>query len=178
MKLQDHKLDKSTFETALEDYNERNETIMFATYDNYRVLKQTDNYLEKYLPFMVQNIVSLNINSFLKPAPKEKFDTETGQVEEAKPRDEWTMSETLSHDWYENYKAVEYDIYKDFHRAVLNDDGVPLLKKTAFRMPGYRKVLGGKSKEYEIDNSVVQNMIDEEVVQDEIVDTEQSPKNE
>lgn len=87
------------------------------------------------------------------------------------------MSETLSYEWYEKYRAVEYDIYKDFHRGVLNDDGVPKLKKTAFKMPGYRKVLGGKSKEYEIDNSVVQDMIDQEVVQDDIVDSEQSPHN-
>lgn len=78
MELQKLKLDKSTFDHKLEEYDERNETIMFATYDNYRVLNQTDNYLEKYLPFQVQNIVSQNINSFLMAAPKEKFDTETG----------------------------------------------------------------------------------------------------
>jgi hypothetical protein len=38
---------------------------------------------------------------------------------------------------------------------VLNDDGGPTLRKTAFRMPGYRKVLGKKMLDYEIDNAIV-----------------------
>lgn len=37
----------------------------------------------------------------------------------------------------------------------MNDDGAPQLKKTAFRMPGYRKILGKKMMEYEIDNNIL-----------------------
>jgi len=39
------------------------------------------------------------------------------------------------------------------HRVVLNDTGIPTIKKTAFRMPGYRKVMADNSmEEYSIDN--------------------------
>ena len=74
-----------------------------------------------------------------------------------RPKDmkDWTPMEQLQYEWHEKYKTVEYEIYKDFHRIVLNDDGIPLIKKTAFRMPGYRKVFGGKQREYEIDNDVL-----------------------
>jgi hypothetical protein len=60
----------------------------------------------------------------------------------------------LQYNWHEKWKIVEYDNYKDFHKVVLNDDGAPQLKKTAFRMPGYRKILGKKMVEYEIDNNI------------------------
>jgi len=38
---------------------------------------------------------------------------------------------------------------------VLNDDGNPKLKKTGFKIPGYRTVLGQKLDEYEIDNDIL-----------------------
>ena len=69
----------------------------------------------------------------------------------AKDITEWTDLETMQYEWHEKYKRSEYQIYKDFHRIVLNDDGTPHLKKSAFKMPGYRKVLGKKLVEYEID---------------------------
>jgi hypothetical protein len=37
------------------------ETIRFAVYDNFRVVKATDNFIEKYLPFTIQNMISKNI---------------------------------------------------------------------------------------------------------------------
>ena len=47
-------------------------------------------------------------------------------------------------------------MYKDCHRAALNDDGIPKLKKTSFRMPGYRKILSEeKEEEYVIDNDKI-----------------------
>ncbi len=45
---------------------EQIETIRFATYDNFRVIRATDNFVEKYLPFQIQEIVSENILSFVK----------------------------------------------------------------------------------------------------------------
>jgi hypothetical protein len=36
------------------------------------------------------------------------------------------------------------------------DDGIPKLKKTGFRMPGYRKIIGNL-KEYEIDNTLLKD---------------------
>lgn len=154
--LSSQKLDTNKFLEALEDVSKKIETVTYAAYDIHRVLKQTDNFIEKYLPFTIQNIVSKNINSFLHPPPKAKFDAESGKTQPPKPREEWTQAESLCYDWYEKYKAAEYDVYKEFHRVILNDDGVAALKKTAFSMPGYRKVLeGSKIQEYVIDNEVV-----------------------
>ena len=42
------------------------ETIKFATYDNFRVIKATDNFVEKYLPFQIQEIVSRNMYAIVK----------------------------------------------------------------------------------------------------------------
>lgn len=53
------------------------------------------------------------------------------------------------------FKELEYQIYKDIHRRVLEDDGFPTLKKTGFSMPGYRKIIGDRMNQYEIDNTVV-----------------------
>lgn len=63
---------------------------------------------------------------------------------------------------------------------MLNDDGGPTLRKTAFRMPGYRKVLGKKLIEYEIDNNVIglkEREVEKEInsgliVPEEVVDSD------
>ena len=39
---------------------------------------------------------------------------------------------------FEKFRQAEYENYKSFHRGVLNDDGLPTIKKTTFHMPGYR----------------------------------------
>jgi len=60
-------------------------------------------------------MISENIFSFIKPeSDRKKFD---------------------------KFKEFEFEQYKKMHRSVLNDDGTPTFKKTAFKMPGYRKVL-------------------------------------
>ena len=59
---------------------------------------------------------------------------------------------------YDNFKDVEYRIYKSFHRNILNDDGIPKIKKTTFRMPGYRQILAeGNEADYTIDNEKIYN---------------------
>lgn len=67
---------------------------------------------------------------------------------------EWTAEELKEKEIYYKFKEFEYETYKAIHKIVLADNGNPKLKKTAFRMPGYRKVLQGVDKEYEIDNTV------------------------
>lgn len=86
--------------------------------------------------------------------PKAYLDKETGNRVLPKDMSQWTVAEKIQYEWHDKYKQVEYNLYKDFHRVVLNDDGIPMIKKTAFRMPGYRKVLGKKTVEYEIDNDI------------------------
>lgn len=53
MTLQANKIDKIVFEEQVTAMNEALETIRLATYDNFFVLKSTDNYIEKYLPFEI-----------------------------------------------------------------------------------------------------------------------------
>ena len=39
------------------------------------------------------------------------------------------------------FKKFEYKAYKRLHRDVLGDQGFPTLKKRAYMMPGYKRVL-------------------------------------
>ena len=71
MRLKELKLDVLTFDKSIADIHEKMEKVRHATYDNFRVLKATDNYIEKYLPFVIQNKISANLNSILMKAPKD-----------------------------------------------------------------------------------------------------------
>ena len=56
------------------------------------------------------------------------------------------ISEAIRHGVYDHeslhkYKVFEYDIYKSFHRVVMDDEGVPTLKKRAYEMPGYKRIM-------------------------------------
>ena len=42
------------------------QTIRMATADNFNTILATDNYIEKYLPFNMQNLISENIMTILK----------------------------------------------------------------------------------------------------------------
>jgi len=46
-------LDSKEFEEKIKVFDEQLESIRYATYDSFRALKATDNYLEKYLPFLI-----------------------------------------------------------------------------------------------------------------------------
>ena len=65
-KLIEGKVDQKEFNTTRNDLTEQLETIRFATYDNFRVVRATDNYIEKYLPFTVQSLISRNMASVFK----------------------------------------------------------------------------------------------------------------
>ena len=52
---------------------------------------------------------------------------------------------------YERFKANEYEIFKIMHGTVLNDNGNPTLKKTAFSLPGYRSVIIKNKKAKAVD---------------------------
>ncbi len=153
--LKNAKLDQTEFEDKIKTFDEQLETIRYATYDSFRVLKATDNFLEKYMPFMVQNLISQNFSVLLEGPPKNHIDEKTGKITLAPDRSHWTDKQKKKFELYESFKANEYEIYKGFHSIVLNDDGDPKLKKTGFKMPGYRTVLGKKLDEYEIDNEIL-----------------------
>ena len=86
------------------------DTLKYATQDNFRNLLGTDNYLEKYLPFFIQGMISETVSSI------------HGKKE------------------IQALKEYEHIKYKELHKVVLGDDGIPALKKRGFKMPGYRPV--------------------------------------
>ena len=64
-----------------------------------------------------------------------------------------TPEQKLMQKQYDNFKETEYNVDKSFHRVILKDDGIPNIKKTSFKMPGYRQILSDKDEDdYEIDN--------------------------
>lgn len=63
------KLDKQIFTKAEAELTDQVETVRNATYDNFRQILSTDNYLEKYLPFKLQSMISSSLFSIL---PKRK----------------------------------------------------------------------------------------------------------
>lgn len=48
-----NKVELEEYRRTKEDLYAQVETIRFATYDNFRVARSTDNYIEKYLPFRI-----------------------------------------------------------------------------------------------------------------------------
>jgi hypothetical protein len=105
----------------------------------------TDNFLEKYMPFKIQNIVSRNIKAIV---PK-IWDLKV-------QRDYWTEEQTRMYATYARFKEQEYEIYRELHKEVLKDNGLPALRKSAFSMPGYRKVIMNKDEihGFEINNNL------------------------
>ena len=62
------------------------------------------------------------------------------------------ISEAIKHAVFDSealhkYKVFEYDVYKGFHRIVMEDEGVPTLKKRAFEMPGYKKIMDDDARD-------------------------------
>ena len=101
---------------------------------------------------MVQNMISKSIFCVL-PKPRRQTIDEDGNRIELEDIREYTEQEIKDTALYRKYKDFEYETYKEIHKIVLADDGNPRLKKTAFRMTGYRKVLGDQDQEHIIDNT-------------------------
>ena len=78
-KLAELKLDTVLWEEQVENFKDQLETIRFATFDNFRALKATDNFIEKYLPFQTQNMISSAILSFVRQPLKAKSIQDAGR---------------------------------------------------------------------------------------------------
>ncbi len=83
-------------------------TVKYATQDNFRQLLATDNYLEKYQPFFIQGMISEAMNFIMDKDEKRKL------------------------------KQFEHLKYREWHKTVLNDTGIPTLQKRGFIMPGQK----------------------------------------
>jgi hypothetical protein len=68
---------------------------------------------------------------------------------------DYTQLERFEYELCEKFKLNEYGVYKSIHAIVLNDTGLSSLKKTAFKMPGYKKIIGVNLDEHQIDNEVI-----------------------
>ena len=85
--------------------------------DNFCQLIATDNYLEKYLPFRIQNMVSASVHSILSSNQEQQ----------------------------RRFRVEETKTYKQLHKLVLLDDGIPTLKKRSFQMPNQMRKLQEES---------------------------------
>ena len=100
--------------------------MQYANKDNFEQLMATDNFIEKYLPFKIQCMVSESLECV--------FDRLDRLVPETEPEDE------LRKGGPRNFKGVfkmhEQKVYKRLHKWVVNDKGIPTLKKRGFVIPG------------------------------------------
>jgi ABC-type Fe2+-enterobactin transport system substrate-binding protein len=60
-KVDIEKLDKKEYDETIEKVQESMRIMKTALKDNFSQLLATDNYLEKYLPFRIQNMISQNV---------------------------------------------------------------------------------------------------------------------
>lgn len=109
--MDSHKVEVEKYDKWVSQITSEMETNRLAIRDNFAQLLATDNYLEKYVPFTIQNFISESLGTFLDKDQKRL------------------------------YKDHEYKKYKFLHRLVIVDEGIPDLKKRAYSMPGYRRVL-------------------------------------
>lgn len=85
--------------------------------------------------------MSKNLSVVLLKPPRDILDNETGVIIRAPDKSTWTDIQTINYEMFERFKKNEYEIFKQLHSVVLNDNGNPTIKKTAFSLPGYRRVL-------------------------------------
>ena len=65
-----NKLDVKEYTPVRDDLFKQIETVRYATYDNFRVLRSTDNFIEKYLPFQIQELISKNLTGLMESDKK------------------------------------------------------------------------------------------------------------
>ena len=127
----------------------------------------TDNFLEKYMPFKIQSMISDNIFATVEPI-EEQFDQQKQQLKELQKRikelenmgkevddgkqlDDILKMQGSKQKKYLKLKEIftqhEFQVYKGLHKVVMKDHGIPLLKKRGFVMPGQKKVLSEDERE-------------------------------
>ena len=69
-----------SFEKKVLGVSEKMETVRMATRDNFHQLVATDNYIEKYLPFKIQMMVSDTLSSFIDDIDQKLYKDELEQI--------------------------------------------------------------------------------------------------
>ena len=83
-------------------------------------------------------MISKNVLNIL-PEPLKAYDEHGLEIEYDLSK--LSEVEQFAKGMYDKFKVLEFNTYKDIHKEVLLDDGLSKLKKTGFRMPGYRKII-------------------------------------
>jgi hypothetical protein len=100
LEMKENKVDLVKFNNTNEEFTQQLNTVKYAVQDTFRTLLATDNYLQKYLPFQMQAIVSENFKNCMKPDHNDIFNKQ---------------------------KDFEYQKYKELHKKVMDDNGIPNL---------------------------------------------------
>eukprot|EP00347_Sterkiella_histriomuscorum_P000315 403376352 len=116
--LREEKLDSVKFEKEVAQLNELITAVKYAAQDNYRSLLSTDNYLEKYQPFFMQHMISDSIAQVVKKDKVLKL------------------------------KEYEHNKFRDWHKQILNDTGLPQLQKRHYMLPGQSQPVENNNKDF------------------------------
>mmetsp|Transcript_35954 Transcript_35954/g.34973 ORF Transcript_35954/g.34973 Transcript_35954/m.34973 type:complete len:132 (+) Transcript_35954:578-973(+) len=114
--IKENKVDLDAYEEAQRKLQNDVEANKYASEDNFRNLLGTDNYIEKYLPFTIQAMISETVGSF------------TSKREQDRLRE------------YEGAK------YKELHRLVLADQGIPNLPKKTYNRESFIQHLNNRQE--------------------------------
>lgn len=139
--MKDSKLNTDTFDQKYKELLDQLQTIRMAITDNFNTILATDNYIEKYFPLNMQNLISENMLSILN-RPLFKSNRKLLELKE----DEMEQLKK-----YQKFRKVESRIITNFHKKIIDDDGNPTLAKRQYGLKGYRQVLINKERsEYEM----------------------------
>ncbi len=134
------------FEEFTQEQKEKDETMRMAAKDNFEQLMATDNYLEKYITFRIQKMISETVSSFLEPLDKKVFASEISafykRTADEKKKQKQEKPRTLKFLFDEH----QHQVFKNLHREVIGDNGIPNLKKRNFQMPGAREVMNNDER--------------------------------
>ena len=110
MKFDNTKADKKSFTTEMDKLKHELNTVKNDLEENRNRTATTENYLEKYLPLRIQNIISENFHNTFESVIRRKF---------------------------VKFEKLKYEKLND---VILKDDGKPNLNKTEVYIPPLEKV--------------------------------------
>ena len=110
MKFDNNKADKKLFTTEMDKLKHELNTVKNDLEENRNRTATTENYLEKYLPLRIQNIISENFHNTFESVIRRKF---------------------------VKFEKLKYEKLND---VILKDDGKPNLNKTEVYIPPLEKI--------------------------------------
>ena len=146
------KMDTKYFDDIIKQKEARMETARKAAVDNFEQSIATDNYLEKYLPFRMQKMISASLYAFLGriPQPEVELTDEDKLVLKQLSADaqaQHLRDLKLQRCPKALYQAFEEKEFKQMHKVAMADLGIPNLKKRGVYMPGHAEVMEIEERE-------------------------------